>query len=160
MLSWGAHSFLGREDGASLRASQHLRLNFTKTYREDSASNWPLCHWLTLSGQLHYFSGTMMYSVRLGRIVRNHPVLAFPSGQNGTQPLQTAGRFSTNLHMLLLHLTFLFPNHVPLQSKPSLCLPEDTLEHMVSHSASHRFTKLCKLRITQSGWGCLGLRSN
>ena len=73
-----------------------------------------------------------MYSVRLGRIVRNHPVRASPSGQNGTQPLQTAGRFSINLHMLLLHLTFSFPNHVPLQSKLSLCLLEDTLEHIVS----------------------------
>lgn len=144
------------EDGASLRAGQHLRLNFTKTYREDSASNWPLCHWPTLLGQLHYFSGTMMYSVRLGRIVRNHPVHAFPSGQNGTQPLQTAGWFSINLHMLLLHLTFLFPNHVPLQSKPSLCLPEDTLEHMVSHSASHRFTKIMQIKNNPVWLGLLG----
>lgn len=64
--------------------------------------------------------------------VGNYPVRASPSGQNGTQPLQTAGWFSLNLHVLLLHLAFLFPNHVPPQSKLSLCLLEDTLEHMVS----------------------------
>lgn len=115
----GGHTAsLEGEDGASPRAIQHHRLNFTKTCREDSACNWPLCHWPTLSGQLQYFSGTMLYSVRLGRIVRNHPVPASPAGQNGTQPLQTAGWFSINLHVLLLRLTFLFPNRV--LSKASL----------------------------------------
>ena len=53
----GGHTAsLEGEDGASPRPIQHLHLNFTKTCREDSASNWPLCcHWQTLSGQLHYF---------------------------------------------------------------------------------------------------------
>lgn len=57
-IVWRAHSFPWKEDGASLRAGQHLRLNYTKTYREDSASNWPLYH----CGQLFWVNSIIFWN--------------------------------------------------------------------------------------------------